>query len=145
MGPKRETVVRTVVETDYAAYLESEYPAGSAAERGRAADIAEHNERLATFPHSVVLQVSFAEMDYANRWCWQQFGPANGECAQAYSEYRACDTTGSHSHDGKWLSYWLAKTDYDFGFNEWNFAQRTDLDRFVAFVPEINWGERYPK
>jgi hypothetical protein len=32
--------------------------------------------RLLRFPHSVMLKVSFAELDFANRWCWQTFGPA---------------------------------------------------------------------
>jgi len=39
----------------------------------------------------------------------------------------------------------LVKTDYDFGFNEWYFAESEDCDFFVANVDKINWGEHYPK
>ena len=138
--------LRTVVLTDYDAYLEYEYPAASdGAAEARAADLRVREVRLKAFPHSVVLQVAYPEMDYANRWCWQQFGPANGDCHEAHSNYPACNLKGLHSHDGRWLSHWLDKTDYDFGFNEWCFARKDDLDRFMGFVPQITWGEKFPK
>ncbi len=37
----------------------------------------------------------------------------------------------------------LAKTAYDFGFNEWCFAEQADRDKFLEFVPSITWGETY--
>lgn len=101
--------------------------------------------RLASFPHAVLLQVAYPELDYANRWCWQQFGPADGECQDASSEYPSCNHPGQHSHDGKWVTHWLAKTDYDFGYNEWYFAHAEDRERFLEFVPHIQWGDRYLK
>jgi hypothetical protein len=138
---------RTVLPADWDSYLASEYPASLRdAAKFRAVDIADRQLRLAAFPHSVLLQLSYPELDYANRWCWQQFGPAHGDCLeQAGSEYPACDLPIAHSHEGKWLTYWLAKTEYNFGFNEWCFARQEDRDRFLEFVPQINWGERYPK
>jgi len=137
---------RTVVLASYDEYLAFEYPAASGnLANARAADVRERQARLATFPHCVVLQVSYPELDYANRWCWQQFGPAHGECLQASSEYPACEIQGSHSHDGRWLTHWLVKTDYDFGFTEWYFVHLADRDRFLEFVPLINWGEGWPK
>ncbi|RJF96786.1 hypothetical protein D3870_20585 [Noviherbaspirillum cavernae] len=137
---------RTVVPANYDEYLEFEYPAASVdLAEARAADVRERQARLAAFPYCVVLQVSYPELDYANRWCWQQFGPANGECLQASSEYSACEIRGSHSHVGSWLTNWLVKTDYDFGFSEWYFAHEADRDRFLESVPLINWGEGWPK
>ena len=61
------------------------------------------------------------------------------------SEYRVCDRAEPHSHVGKWMSCFLGKTYYDFGFNEWYFVECADRDLFVANVDEINWGEHYPK
>jgi len=92
-----------------------------------------------------MLQVSFPELDFANRWCWQHFGRSDGECMQRCSEYRVCDLNEPHSHAGKWMWHWFEKTDYNFGFNEWYFAERADQEYFLAKVGEINWGENYPK
>lgn len=111
----------------------------------RVAQEVDRNERLSRFPYSVMLKVSFPELDFANRWCWQNFGPSDGECTQRDSEYRVCDRPETHSHNGKWTSHWFVKTDYDFGFNEWYFAESADRDSFVANVDEIDWGEHYPK
>jgi hypothetical protein len=93
----------------------------------------------------VMLQVAYPELDFANRWCWQHFGPADGECLQRQSEYPACTLSGDHSHTGKWMWYFLGKTDYDFGYNEWYFESELDQQRFLASVSDINWGEKYPK
>jgi hypothetical protein len=87
--------------------------------------------------------VSYPELDFANRWCWQQFGPACGQCLQSQSNYPACLVQDAHSHEGTWLSYWLAKIHYDFGNNEWYFASRSEQAQFFAFMPEINWGEKF--
>jgi hypothetical protein len=40
----------------------------------------DRQERLVRFAYAVMLQVSFPELDFANRWCWQRFGPSDGEC-----------------------------------------------------------------
>jgi hypothetical protein len=101
--------------------------------------------RLSRFPYVVMLQVSFPELDFANRWCWNHFGPSDGECTQNYSEYRVCALAEPHSHVGKWMSHWFEKTDYNFGFNEWYFAEQRDWECFLANVNQINWGEKYPK
>jgi hypothetical protein len=130
---------RTVEASSFKEYLAEMAAADWAAEDG------ERNERLSRFPHSVMLKVSFAELDFANRWCWQNFGPSDGECRQRDSEYCACDRAEPHSHVGKWTWYFLDKTDYNFGFNEWYFAELADRDLFVANVDTINWGEHYPK
>lgn len=132
---------RTVVASSFEEYLASD----DDSVEERAAQEVDRNERLSRFPHSVMLKVSFPELDFANRWCWQNFGPCDGECTQRYSEYRVCDRTELHSHVGKWTSHWIVKTDYDFGFNEWYFAVSADRDLFVANVDKINWGEHFPK
>lgn len=132
---------RTVTEGNYDDYLEFESPAASdGAVDARAADRQERQLRLAAFPHCVLLQVAYAELDYANQWCWQQFGPAHGECQQASSDYPACSVPNPHAHDGRWLTHWLVKTAYNFGYNEWYFAQETDQERFLEFAPHINFG-----
>ncbi len=132
---------RTVVLSSFEEYLVADNV--SAAERPF--HERDRNEQLLRFPFSVMLQVSYPELDFANRWCWQQFGPPAGECNQHCSEYRMCDNTEPHSHVGKWTACWHAKTDYNFGFNEWYFAEATDCERFLANVKNINWGEHYPK
>jgi hypothetical protein len=130
---------RTVELVTYDHYLNDEY-AGACA-----ADYQEHQLRLLQFPYNVVLRLSYPEMDFANRWSWQKFGPPDGECLDSYSEYPTCSEKMSHRHDGKWMSHWLAKTDYNFGYNEWCFELEVDQQRFLEFVPFINWGEKFPK
>lgn len=132
---------RTVQPSTIEEYLASE----DDSLEDRADQEAARQERLSRFPHAVMLKVAFPEMDFANRWCWQNFGPCDGECTQRYSEYRVCDRTEPHSHDGKWTSHFFVKTEYDFGFNEWYFAENKDRDLFVANVYNINWGENFPK
>jgi hypothetical protein len=105
----------------------------------------EREERLLSFPYSVMLELAYTELDFANRWCWQHLGPENGECLQKGSEYRVCTEEMPHCHTGKWTTYWFGKTEYDFGFNEWYFIEQSDRDQFLAILPEINWGEHYPK
>ena len=102
-------------------------------------------ERLSRFPYAVMLEVAFPELDYANRWCWTNFVPADGGCAQKYSQYRVCQVGVPHSHTGVWAQHWFVKTDYDFGFTEWYFADQSNYELFLNYVPEINWGENYPK
>jgi hypothetical protein len=132
---------RTVEVSRFEDYLASE---DDSLEDCATEDVA-RKERLSSFPHSVMLKVSFPELDFANRWCWRNFGPCDGECTQRCSEYRICERAGPHLHVGKWASHWFVKTDYDFGFNEWYFAESADRDLFVANVDKINWGEHYPK
>lgn len=132
---------RTVEPSSFEEYLASD----DDSLEDRAAQDIDRKERLCHFPFTVMLKVSFPELAFANRWCWQNFGSSDGECTQRYSEYRACDRDDPHSHVGKWVSHWFVKTDYDFGFNEWYFAKSEDRDLFLANVDKINWGEHYPK
>jgi hypothetical protein len=132
---------RTVVPSSFVEYLASE----DDSVEERAAQEADRNQRLSRFPYSVMLELSFAELDFANRWCWQHFGPSDGECLERYSEYSACKLAERHSHIGKWTWHWFVKTDYNYGFNEWYFSEAADRDFFVASVDQINWGEHYPK
>jgi hypothetical protein len=111
----------------------------------QAIELRERNERLRLFPHSLMLELAYPELDFAFRWCWLHFGPADGECTQYSSEYRVCTEEKPHRHTGKWTTHWFAKSDYNFGFNEWYFVERADCELFRAFLPEINWGERYLK
>jgi hypothetical protein len=138
---------QTVVQSSFEAYLVSEYPPECSADdcENRVVDIEERIKRLSRFPFAVMLELSFAELDFANRWCWQAFGPADGECSQSDSEYPACILKKPHCHNGSWTTHWFVKTDYNFGFNEWYFAEKSQHDRFSENVPKINWGERYPK
>ena len=106
---------------------------------------AERNGWLLRFPHSVMLQVSFAELDFANRWCWQRFGPSNGECLEYQPDYRVCELKERHSHRGKWRWHFYEKTICNFGFCQWFFAERADYESFRTNVDEINWGKKYPK
>ena len=126
---------RTVIAGDIDLYLKSAHPT----------EIEERNVRLKAFPYPFALELSYPELDFANRWCWEQFGAANGECVDRHSEYRSCMIEEPHQHEGRWLTYWHDKTGYNFGLNEWYFAQDGDRERFIQFVPALNWGENYPK
>jgi hypothetical protein len=132
---------RTVVISTFDDYLAEEVESLEE----RAAEKAERAGLLIRFPHAVMLKVSYPELDFADRWCWQRFGPRDGECMQRYSEYPACERTEVHSHSGKWTSHWWVKTDYDFGFNEWYFADSSDRESFAANVKNISFGENYHK
>ncbi len=127
---------QTVVLSSYEAYLASE---------NESPDDEDRDKRLFRFPYSVMLEVAFPELDFANRWCWQRFGPAHGECHQSQSEYPACAVVLPHCHIGVWTHHWYVKTDYNFGFNEWYFADPSHHQQFLASVPSINWGEKFPK
>jgi hypothetical protein len=116
-----------------------------AAIEGRIAESRERDERLLRFPYPVMLELAFPELDFVHRWCWLRFGPMDGECTQKQSEYRICTDDSPHQHSGSWTSHWVEKTDYDFGFNELYFAEQADRDLFLANLPEMNWGEHYPK
>ncbi len=134
----------SVERVDFEDFLREVYAEGEAgAAEGRASEQLERELRLAAFPFAVVLKLSYPRMDFASRWCWQQFGPANGNCEQSSSEYPACPTHEPHSHVGTWATHWLAKIAYDYGFNEWRFANRAAQEDFLAFVPHITWGETY--
>jgi hypothetical protein len=132
---------RTVLLSSFSEYLASD----DDSLEDRLAEERERSDRMVRFPYGVMLQVSFPELDFANRWCWENFGPCDGECMQKQSEYSACDRVDPHVHEGTWTSHWFEKTDYNFGFNEWYFAERADQQRFLANVENINWGENYPK
>jgi hypothetical protein len=128
----------------FESYLDEVFPSGNAeSPMARTIEIEDHEARLLAFPYSIILQLAYPQLDFADRWCWQQFGPMHGECWQHTSEYPACSMTGRHTHEGKWTTYWLAKVDYDFGFNEWLFIEEADRDKFLAFVPAITWGEKF--
>ena len=116
----------------------------------RSEQIAFRNATLHEFPYAVMLEVAFPEMDYANRWAWQHFGPRHGECFEVRtglrpSEYPMCPLEEPHEHKGTWCCQWFVKTDYDFGFCEWYFSNASDKDHFLEFAPSINWGENYPR
>jgi len=132
---------RTVEASSFEEYLAS----GEDTLEERAAQEAERKLRLSRFPYGVMLKVSYPELDFANRWCWQTFGSSDGECTQRYSIYRVCERSEPHSHVGRWMFHWFVKTDYDFGFNEWYFAENAHRHRFVANLHNINWGENFPK
>ncbi len=132
---------RTAILSNIEAYLSFQ----DDSPEGRAEEASSRNERMARFPFAVMLQVAYPELDFANRWCWTEFGPADGECMQKDSEYRVCTIDEVHSHSGVWTTYWFEKTDYNFGFNEWYFAKQSHHDLFLDFVPKINWGENFPK
>lgn len=129
---------RTVILSSFEAYLAEDCVPEFRGEEER-----ERASRLSRFPYPVTLQVSFPELDFANRWCWQHFGPSDGNCLQRHSYYPACSVPEPHSHTGKWMWYFFGKTDYDFGFCEWYFAEQFDRSSFLASVGEINWGEKF--
>lgn len=134
---------RTVVLSSFDDYLALDYLWITQEQKEEL--ITERNERLSRFPFSVILQVAYPELDFANRWCWQNFGPTDGECLQKQSQYPACNLETPHSHSGNWITCWIDKIDYDFGFNEWCFCRESDRDLFLEYLPMINWGEKYPK
>jgi hypothetical protein len=138
---------RTVILSSFEAYLGFVYPADCSENlvENRAIEIRERAKRLSRLPFAVMLELSYAELDFANRWCWRNFGPAEGECRQSDSEYPACLIKTTHSHSGSWATHWFEKTDYNFGFNEWYFAEKSHCERFYESIPQINWGEHYPK
>lgn len=133
---------QTAIQSSIEAYLSCE----DDPPEDRAEQEMERNQRLLRFPYAVMLQVSYAEVDFANRWCWLRFGHAHGECRlQKDSEYRVCPIDEPHSHSGVWTAHWFVKTAYNFGFCEWYFDKRSHYDQFLEFVPRLNWGENYPK
>ena len=139
-------MIRTVEPSSFEEYLADQFDSATAEiVEVRRTEESERRARLTLFPFAVMLKVSFAEYDFANRWCWEMFGPADGECLQHGSRYSACDRSERHTHVGRWMTHWYVKIEYDFGFCEWCFAEARDGNRFLQFVPEIHWGERFLK
>jgi hypothetical protein len=133
----------------------------------------ERDELHRRFPHVVVTEGSYPEIDFANRWCWRSFGPPHvKECTDHYSEYPACPLVVAtesakeqmhqseggvvkqfqkryykapepHGHDGMWATFWLGKTDYDYGFMEFCFSRPQDKAVFLAAAPLMGFGENY--
>lgn len=121
------------------------------------------------FPHVVMVECDYPDLNVAIRWCWKCFGPEHGEC-RTYSEYPACPIilaterqgvrggpdgkvykikeydrdVAPHTHTGKWLAEFLEKTDYDHGFAQFCFQVEADSAKFVQQVPSFDWGENYP-
>lgn len=137
-----------------------------------------HNEPLRIkarerFPYSVVVEASWTVFDFAQRWCWQNFGPMDcQECYEHQSEYPACPLVlaiqeytirksytdkkgivheydyhtrcpGKHSHEGTWTVVGLGKTDYDYGFAECYFGNEIDKNKFIEAIPSFGLGENY--
>lgn len=127
------------------------------------------------FPFTCIVQGSYPEVDNANSWCWDNFGFRDGKCEWEHqSDYPGCPqvratmyfTEGSykdkdgeehhwkekcykevpaHEHEGVWTAYWLGKTGYDYGDEEFYFKNEADRDAFVKAVPTISFGDRYDK
>jgi hypothetical protein len=132
---------RTLLLSTFEAYVASESDsAEDQADEGRNRAVC-----LKRFPYSVMLELAYPELDFIERWCWQQCGPMDGECLQRQSRYRVCRDDAVHSHVGTWMSHFLVKTDYDFGYCEFYFAKPGDRDAFLAEIPNFNWGEDFAK
>ena len=108
-------------------------------------DTEERNLILKNFPFPIVLLLSFPELDFANRWCRNKFGLRHGRCHDYQSEYPICKDTSDHSHVGIWTDFWLQKIEYNYGYNEWYFSKIEYLYLFTEFIPNINWGEIFPR
>jgi hypothetical protein len=112
-------------------------------------------EQGVPFEFSCIVKGSYPEYDNAVRWCWSKFGSQHGDCWSLYSDYPACPlvlekddsdpkSVVEHSHVGRWAIEWLEKVAYDYGFGRFSFRLAADRDAFVANVPNIDWGEKYP-
>lgn len=101
----------------------------------RGSDLTEMLERrqelLVKFPYPVMLELSYPELDFTNRWCWNRWGSFHGHCYERSSEYPACAIEAPHSHIGVWATIWFVKTAYDFGFNEWYFSTDEAQNEFL--------------
>ncbi len=106
--------------------------------------INERNVILSDFPYSIVLKTSYSQIDFAEWLLWQLFGDMNGICNQNSSDIPACKIKNKHQHKGNWTNLWLAKTDYDYGFNEWFFKSKKDCKIFINILPLLKqmkgWG-----
>lgn len=134
-------IARTLKVSSFEHYIANE----ADSPEKQCAAIQEREDFVHRFPYAVMLELAYPELDYAHRWCWERFGPMDGVCSQKYSEYKVCVDETEHHHTGKWASHWFAKTDYDFGYNEYYFSAQADSELFLAHLSDIHWGEHYPK
>lgn len=124
------------------------------------------------YPFHVMVEGYSPELDFATRWCWQNFGPYVGPCGDHYSEYPACPLVlaieeykvrrtykdregvekeywepsrdpGKHSHEGTWDLFSLGKTGYDEFFMEYYFSNEEDAKKFRDLAPTFGLGENY--
>jgi hypothetical protein len=131
--------------------------------------VGDHDLIPPDFPHVVMVECDYPDLDVATRWCWKCFGPQQGNCLSSYSEYPACpivlatarqgvrvgpdskayqimeyDHVVPHMHSGKWIVQWLEKTEYNHGFAEFCFQSESDKEMFMQQIPSFDWGENYP-
>ena len=104
----------------------------------------ERDSLLKIYPFSIILALCYPQIDFADRWCNQQFGFSNGECHDSYSEYQICQLDAPHCHLGVWRTKWWEKVGYDYSYNEYFFENKSDFDKFITFLPQICFGENYP-
>lgn len=136
-------------------------------ERDLATAEAKRSEVDARFCHAIVVEASWPEFDMANRWCWQNVGPQDGQCVEYCSEYPGCPLVlatkhlkerpphmsqedwedewhdgyrnpGDHGHDGDWIYVHLGKTGYDYGFGEYRFVTGANRDAFASVVESFD-------
>jgi len=60
---------RTLMPSSFESYLGYE---------GDLEEVRGREERMQQFPHAVMVELSYPELDYAMRWCWKRFGPMDG-------------------------------------------------------------------
>jgi hypothetical protein len=119
------------------------------------------------FPYTAIVAGDYWEQDYAEKWLWMNISPKDGECKNNEGDFPGCPLvlatefikTGTyidqgktktwrekaykeveeHSHEGTWQTFWLGKTGYDYGDNEFCFQNEVDRDRFLAAVPTFDY------
>lgn len=110
--------------------------------------VLEREDTRRSFPYVVTVESDYPSMDDAEAFCWNMFGPRNGECAQTDSECPVCplvinaktkklDEDGfidveDHSHIGVWTMFWISKTGYDYGFADFCFKDESDMNIFAT-------------
>ncbi len=107
------------------------------------------------FPHTTLVSWIYQDMDVAEDWCCETFGPPLiidhiqedllRETAEIfgspiniehikYETSITCREKRSTNASGKWATLWLGKTDYDFGYQQFFFKDPADKEAFENFL-----------
>jgi len=87
--------------------------------------------RRCDFPHTLMALLGYDLMDMAKQWCQDQWGPGG-------DTYEDRPYQPQENQAFLWLTCWMMKTEYDYGFCEWYFREPSHLEQFVAHIQSCN-------
>ena len=98
----------------------------------------ERKNSFLMFPYSVIIEGSFSDIDIAEAWCLKQVGKVDITSDMFFlKNYAGKLEEIKRTKNGLWKIYFYGKTSYDYGFCEFFFREKIDLEKFQKAVPNF--------